>query len=166
MRRRSTKVLVPVTLTIVTYDELAAWDHVPPPGQDRRPGRPRRIRSRYPAADAVHLQTPCRAVVDSTTHDSSLLGDRDDHLKFNLDPVDRRDSGAGDRGSAWSALRRNLQIAANGVDRGAVQRLDDDRQPFELGVNHPAVAHINAHMRGASKSAMTSPGCIWSSATG
>jgi hypothetical protein len=44
-----------------------------------------------------------------------------------------------------------LSIAADVVDRGAVQRRDDHRLAFELGVHHPATAHIDTHVRRVGK---------------
>lgn len=96
------------TLTIVTYDEFGgAWDHVPPPGQGSAtrgahdefgPG------TRLPTLFISN--TLPRSGVDSTTYDlSSVIGTITS--KFNLDPVDRRDSEQATVWSAWSALRRN-----------------------------------------------------------
>ena len=96
------------TLTIVTYDEFGgAWDHVPPPGQGSTtqgahdefgPG------TRLPTL-FISNGLP-RSGVDSTTYDlSSVIGTIT--AKFDLDPVNRRDSEQATVWSAWSALRRN-----------------------------------------------------------
>lgn len=95
------------TLTIVTYDEFGgAWDHVPPPGQgtvtkgahdEFGPG------TRIPTL-FISNSLP-RSGVDSTTYDlASVIGTIT--AKFNLDPVNRRDSEQATIWSAWSALKR------------------------------------------------------------
>ena len=95
------------TLTVVTYDEFGgAWDHVPPPGQgpttkgahdEFGPG------TRIPAL-LVSNSLP-RSGVDSTTYDlASVIGTIT--AKFELEPVNSRDSEQATLWSAWSALRR------------------------------------------------------------
>lgn len=95
------------TLTIVTYDEFGgAWDHVPPPG----PGSPTKGAhdelgpgTRLPTL-FVSNGLP-RSGVDSTTYDlASVIGTIT--AKFNLEPLDRRDSEQATIWSAWSALPR------------------------------------------------------------
>ncbi len=95
------------TLTVVTYDEFGgAWDHVPPPGQgpttkgasdEFGPG------TRIPAL-LVSNSLP-RSGVDSTTYDlASVIGTIT--AKFELEPVNSRDSEQATLWSAWTALRR------------------------------------------------------------
>ena len=95
------------TLTVVTYDEFGgAWDHVPPPGQGSTtkgahdefgPG------SRLPT---VFLSNSLpRSGVDSTTYDlSSIIGTITS--KYNLEPINRRDSEQATIWAAWSGLKR------------------------------------------------------------
>jgi len=96
------------TLTIVTYDEFGgSWDHVPPPGQGSTTrgahdefGPGTRLPTLFISNDLP------RSGVDSTTYDlSSVIGTIT--AKFDLDPVNRRDSEQATVWSAWSALRRN-----------------------------------------------------------
>ena len=93
------------TLTVVTYDEFGgAWDHVPPPGQGSAtrgahdefgPG------TRIPSL-LVSNRLP-RSGVDSTTYDlASVIGTIT--AKYNLQPVNRRDSEQATIWSAWTAL--------------------------------------------------------------
>jgi phospholipase C len=95
------------TLTVVTYDEFGgAWDHVPPPGQGPTtkgahdafgPG------TRIPAL-LVSNSLP-RSGVDSTTYDlASVIGTIT--ARFELEPVNSRDSEQATLWSAWTALRR------------------------------------------------------------
>ncbi|MEI7915735.1 MAG: alkaline phosphatase family protein [Mycobacteriaceae bacterium] len=95
------------TLTIVTYDEFGgAWDHVPPPGQgpttkgahdEFGPG------TRMPTLFVSN--TLPRSGVDSTTYDlASVIGTIT--AKFNLQPVNRRDTEQATVWSAWSALQK------------------------------------------------------------
>ncbi len=91
------------TLTVVTYDEFGgAWDHVPPTtkGADDEFGPGTRMPTLF-----VSNNLP-RSGVDSTTYDlSSVIGTIT--AKYNLDPVNHRDSEQATIWSAWSALRRN-----------------------------------------------------------